>query len=153
MTRGRKPKPPELSVVEGNPGKRSKPAATGRDGPRTQVPSPPSHLNKAAKSEWRRIAKKLHELGMLTTLDRGLLAAYCDSWAMFVEARKHIELTGYTDVTDNGNLIQSPWVGIANRAKTDYTRYAAQLGLDPTARTRLGITEGGKKKDPAAKYL
>jgi len=153
VARGRKTKPPQLKVVEGNPGKRKKTASKRRPSPREPVPRPPSNLNTAGKAEWRRVANALHALGMLTKLDRGLLTAYCDSWSMYVEARKHINRSGYTEVTDNGNLIQSPWVGIANRAKVDFTRYAAQLGLDPTARARLGIGEGEQGEDPAEKYL
>jgi phage terminase small subunit len=61
--------------LRGNPGKRRLNDAEPRPAPR--VPSCPTCLGDEARKEWRRLAKNLGELGLLTGLDRGLLAAYC----------------------------------------------------------------------------
>ena len=52
MTRGRKPKPTHLKLIEGNPGKR--PIRTGPERPVTTMPEPPDHLNADARTEWDR---------------------------------------------------------------------------------------------------
>ena len=54
-TRGRKPKPTALKVLEGNPGKR--PLNELEPKPKKQAPSCPSWLEPEAKKEWRRMAK------------------------------------------------------------------------------------------------
>jgi hypothetical protein len=54
MTRGRKPKPTHLKLIEGNPGKR--PIRMGPERPATAMPEPPDHLNDDARTEWDRVA-------------------------------------------------------------------------------------------------
>jgi phage terminase small subunit len=39
--------------------------------------------------------------------------------------------------TKSGNVIQNPLVGTANKAMSDMARYAAELGMTPTARARV----------------
>jgi P27 family predicted phage terminase small subunit len=45
--------------------------------------------------------------------------------------------------TSNGNAIQNPLVGTANKAASDVVRYAAEFGMTPSARVRLAIGGGG----------
>jgi len=56
--------------------------------------------------------------------------------------------------TSNGNAIQNPLVGIANKAMADMVRYAAEFGMTPSARSRIrGEEASGQTADPAAKYF
>ena len=84
--RGRKPLPSNVVRLRGNPGKRRLNDAEPR--PAHRVPSCPACLGDEARKEWQRLAKELGELGLLTRLDRGLLAAYCQAHALWVEARR-----------------------------------------------------------------
>ena len=88
MTRGRKPKPTHLKLIEGNPGKR--PIRTGPERPVTTMPEPPDHLNADARTEWDRVAHGLHALRLLDTVDRAALAAYCTAYARWVQAERVI---------------------------------------------------------------
>ena len=45
--------------------------------------------------------------------------------------------------TTNGNAVQNPLVGTANKAMGDMVRYAAEFGMTPSARSRVA-------KDPFA---
>jgi P27 family predicted phage terminase small subunit len=54
--------------------------------------------------------------------------------------------------TRNGNAIQNPLVGTANKAMADMMRYAAEFGMTPSARSRLS-TDGEDKDDPARRYF
>jgi hypothetical protein len=85
MTRGRKPKPTHLKLIEGNPGKR--PIRIGPERPVTTMPGPPDHLNADARTEWDRVAHGLHALRLLETVDRAALAAYCTAYARWVPPR------------------------------------------------------------------
>jgi len=46
---------------------------------------------------------------------------------------------GLLAYTTNGNLVQNPLLGIANKARADVLRFAAELGMTPSARTRLDV--------------
>ena len=86
MTRGRKPKPTHLKLIEGNPGKR--PIRTGPERPTTAMPEPPDHLNADARTEWDRRAwaacaaaaggGRSGGIGRLLNRLRPLGAAACD---------------------------------------------------------------------------
>jgi len=39
--------------------------------------------------------------------------------------------------TTNGNAIQNPLVGMANRAMADMVRYATEFGMTPSSRSRI----------------
>ena len=71
--RGRKPLPSNVVRLRGNPGKRRRNDAEPRPAPR--VPTCPACLDGEARKEWKRLVAELADLGLLTRLDRGLLAA------------------------------------------------------------------------------
>lgn len=142
--RGRKPKPGELRKLEGNRGNR--PINDAVKPPRgDRPPDAPAHLTADARAEWKRVARGLWDLGLLTAIDVGALAAYCQAWARWKNAEKLIEKAkkaypaggGLFVETTNGNLIQHPAVGIANRAMADMVKFAAEFGMTPSGRTKV----------------
>ena len=98
--RGRKPLPSNVVRLRGNPGKRRLNDAEPR--PAARVPACPACLGDEARKEWQRLSKELAELGLLTGLDRGLLAAYCQAHALWVEAVSSIERYGTMVKSPNG---------------------------------------------------
>ncbi len=141
--RGRKPKPSHLKLVRGNPGKR--PLNKNEPKPELALPMPPPHLADEAKVEWGRIGHELYQLGLLTNLDRAVLAVYCQAYARWVQAESALKtmaaadrLTGGLMIkTSNGNVVQNPLVGVANKAMADMVKYAAEFGMSPSARSRI----------------
>lgn len=156
--RGRKPKPSHLRVIGGNAGHR--PLNKREPKPSRKLPTPPRELNKDAKREWRLVAPELYRNGLLTALDRAALAAYCESYGTWVQAlRIKAEMAvrnpataGLIMTTKNGNAIQSPLLGIANKAAADMARYAEQFGMTPSARSRINA-ETPQVEDAADKYF
>lgn len=71
--RGRKPKPTHLMLIPAGPGAASANASQQKP----KIPTCPAHLCPSAKAEWKRLARQLQQLGLLTILDRALLAGYC----------------------------------------------------------------------------
>jgi P27 family predicted phage terminase small subunit len=140
---GGRPKPTALRVIQGNPGKRALPKKEPKFKP--ALPSPPSHLNAPAKREWGRVAKELFDMGMLTSVDRGALAAYCQAYGRWVQAENALAKLGKDDElsgglmikTSNGNAIQNPIVGIANVAARDMVKFSIEFGMTPAARSRV----------------
>ena len=129
------PKPTALKLLEGNPGKR--PMNPNEPKPMAGVPSCPSHLDRLAKAEWRRIVPELQQLGLLTRVDRAALAAYCACWSRWVTAEREISKHGLTVVTPNGYPVQSPHVNISNKALAQLKAFVQEFGLSPASRTRV----------------
>jgi P27 family predicted phage terminase small subunit len=159
-TRGRKPKPTHLKLVKGTGRK----ATINRNEavPPPGRPDVPDHLDDIAKVEWGRVCDDLYNSGLLSKVDRMILAAYCQAYARWVlaertlkEMAKRDELTsGLMIKTISGNAIQNPIVGVANKAMADAARYATDLGMTPSSRSRVTARPPGPgKEDPADKYF
>ena len=86
--RGRKPKPTAVKQLEGNPGKRQLNANEPK--PAARAPSCPKWLEDDAKKEWRRLAKQMEQLGILTEVDMAAFAGYCQAYARWKEAEEFI---------------------------------------------------------------
>ncbi len=160
MAMGRKPKPTHLKLVTGNPGRRPLPAVEAQAVP--ALPSPPPHLSDDAKVEWGRVSEELYKIGLLSGIDRASLAAYCQAYGRWAIAERAIAEMGKRDLltgglmikTSNGNAIQNPLVGTANKAMSDLVRYAAEFGMTPSARSRIiAAPPGSESQDPVAAYL
>ena len=159
--KGRKPTPTVVKLVTGNPGRR--PLNKSEPKPAGGLPTPPSHLCKEAKVEWRRVAKMLHAIGVLTTLDRAAFAVYCQAYGRWVRAERALEAMAVKEPatqallmkTKSGNLIQNPLVGTANKAMDSLLKAATELGMTPSVRSRIETPNGGsqKKKHPAAEFF
>lgn len=111
--------------------------------PLASLPRCPAHLNDLARKEWRRLATPLHEAGLLTLADRAALAAYCAAYARWVEAEEHLSKGPPLIKTPSGYVQQSPWLTVANKQLEIMGRFMAELGLSPSARTRLRLPDGG----------
>lgn len=140
MTRGRKPKPTAVKKLAGNPGKRALNGAEARVDMR--LPQCPRWLGKAAKREWRRVAKRLHEAGLMGYVDRSLLAAYCVAYGRWVEAETALEGQELVLTSEKGGVYQNPLVGVARSAMKDMVAIGREFGMGPSARSRIRVPEG-----------
>lgn len=143
MKTGPKPKPTALKILNGNPGRRPLPANEAQL--EITKPEPPDHLAPEAVLEWNRLVEALYKSGLMTDADVGALASYCSAYGRWVQAERQLneaakadpETGGLVIRTSNGNVIQNPLVGIANKAHNDVMRYAAEFGMTPASRTRV----------------
>ena len=131
---GRKYKPNELKKLSNSRHKRpDMPPAAGAPN------MPPGKLTEDAKWAWRYIVPKLDEMGVLDDIDLFVIMALCDAvgdfiWASMVMADEHFSRVARTS---NGNLVQSPAVGMKRTARNDMYNYACSLGLSPADREKL----------------
>jgi P27 family predicted phage terminase small subunit len=148
---GRKPKPTALKELAGNPGKRS----LNKNEPRFGgIAKCPSHLSKLAKAEWRRVSPELEASGLLTSVDRAALAAYCSSWARWVDAEEHLQKDGMAFASPkSGYLVPSPYVSISNTALDAMRKFASEFGMTPSSRSRLHVETPTKPTDPFADFM
>ena len=160
MAAGRKPTPTVLKLVKGNPGKRALPKSEAVVA--LAEPTPPAFLCDDAKVEWGRVCSALFSAGLMTELDRAALSAYCAAYGRWAQAERAINAMAGKDginaalliKTKEGNAIQNPLVGIANKARADVVRFAAEFGMTPSARSRVTATpDDTQKEDRAARYF
>lgn len=150
-TRGPKPTPTHLKLVKGNPGKRTLNKREARPPP--AEPMPPAWLSDDAKVEWGRQMGALMRCGLMTEIDRAAFAAYCQAYGRWAQAERAITKMGEKDLltgalmikTSNGNAVQNPLVGTANRSMELMLRAAAEFGMTPSARSRIDV----EIRDPA----
>lgn len=141
--RGPKMKPTQLKLLSGTVRKHRFNAEEPQ--PERARPDPPGHLTEPALAEWARVVDEAFALGIMTRLDRGALAAYCQAYGRWVAAETALARMAERDAvtegliirTKAGNAIQNPLVGAANKAMADMVRYAAEFGMTPSSRTRV----------------
>lgn len=149
--RGRKPKPTALKMLEGNPGGR--PLNTKGPKPEKKAPRCPSWLEDEAKKEWKRMAKVLEQMGLLTEMDMAAFAGYCQAYARWKEAEEFLTQHGSMVRTPNGYLQQVPQVSIAQTNMKIMLKFCEQFGLTPSARSRIVGGENVDEEDEMEKLL
>lgn len=143
MHAGRKPKPSAIKILEGNPGKR--PLNEYEPKPLKKAPPCPKWLEPEAKKEWRRLAKTLEAMGVLTDADMAAFAGYCQAYARWKEAEERITDRGLVIRTPSGYPQQVPYISIAQQYLKLMQQFAEQFGLTPAARSRI-IAGSGESK-------
>lgn len=104
----------------------------------------PKWLNKYAKRVWTEVVPELHRLGVLAKIDCGVLASYCLAMGKVAECEEKIKADGLmlTMRDDKGNVkwVQpSPYASLTLKWTAQARTLAAELGLTPSARTRLKV--------------
>ena len=154
-TRGRKPTPTAIKLLEGNPGKR--PLNANEPKPEKKAPSCPKWLEPEAKKEWRRLAKKMELMGVLTEVDMAAFAGYCQAYARWKEAEAFITQHGSIFQTPAGYVQQVPQVSIAQQNLKIMQSFCSEFGLTPATRARIIAAGGGSddtfSDDPMEKLL
>ena len=144
--KGRKPKPTNLKVLEGNPGQR--PLNENEPKPKPVAPKPPSWLRKEAKKEWKRVAPQLEQLGLLTQIDMAVFAGYCQNYAKWKEAELFIEENGSTyeipKYDKEGEWVgayyqQYPQVSQARQYMEQIIKICAEFGMTASSRGRIQV--------------
>ena len=158
--RGRKSKPTQLKVLEGNPGKR--PLNKHEPKPIPVAPKPPGWLAPAAKKMWKHLAPQLETLGLLTAIDGPAMEAVCQSYATWVECEKFVKNNGFTieiqKENDKGEIYtsylqQRPEVSIGNKALHAFKAFCSEFGLTPSSRSKINTKPFEEDDDPMEAIL
>ena len=108
----------------------------------------PRFLKKEARTEWKRIAPRLANIGILTEIDRAALAGYCQAYGRWVEAEKKVLEKGEVVKSVNGNIMQNPYLIIANKSMDHMRKFLVEFGMTPSSRSRITAD----KKSAAGEY-
>jgi P27 family predicted phage terminase small subunit len=161
MTAGRPKKPTALHIFNGT----DRPCRRNDNEPMPEidpeVPLPPDSLSEHGKKKWIELAKVLYSNGLLTQLDYDEFEIYCQTWEVLKEAEEMMKksvmsikmkdgstkTTGLIVVTKNGNVINSPFLNIANTARRDCHKYLSEFGMTPSSRTKTKDINSQRKQN------
>ncbi len=171
---GKKPLPTKIKELRGGKNTYHRKQNKKEPQPETsdKVPKAPAYLSKVAQAEWRRMAKELHGMGLLTKVDIVALAAYCECFANWVDITVKLQRTGLYikspikrdksqmidgkmvegKILSGGNIVQSPLWAIKNRAELEMRKWMVEFGMTPSSRSNVQATEK-KKNDPLAEFM
>lgn len=149
--RGRKPKPFELHVLEG--------ARRGKAKAKLDIPKPPTGIGEAPdmlgdveREKWNAVVEALKGTRVLTSADRDTLTQFCKWWARYLEADREVQWGGMVAYSFAGVPGISPHFRAATEASKHVERLGSLLGLNPSARVRLGTPKDTGEDDPFAKH-
>ena len=148
---GRKPLPTQLKLVKGTARPhRMNPAEPQ---PSVAVPHPPEHLDAEAAAKFTDMATLLARHGVMTELDAGALARYVVIWRRWLEAEAEVKRRGPVVKTVGGNIIQNPFLAVANKCLAQLGQIESEFGLTPSSRTRIRMAAPVETRDPFEDFL
>jgi P27 family predicted phage terminase small subunit len=133
--RGPKSDPLNLTLLKGNPGKRS--TTDNRPHPDVGVGDPPDWLDKVATEHWKELAPILERCWMVAETDRWAFTMLCHAWSQWRaasdEAANHPRImtsaTGFTRV--------SGYVNYSRDCLKSYLSLSSKFGLTPADRANI----------------
>ena len=156
---GRRPLPTAVKKLRGNAGKQKLNDAEPK--PPQGDPEMPPDLPKAAAAEWKRIIPELRMLGVLSTIDRAALAAYCHAFARWFQAEREVKRYGITvrepilhlgARTAYVRIKKNPAVTISEGAMKLMKAFLVEFGMTPSSRSRVRIAPP-TDEDPLDSFL
>lgn len=156
---GPRPTPTETKRRRGSP-HRSKHDREPK--PRRWCPQAPSHLNPDAKKLWPRLVRILDSMGLMTLADKGIVERYLETYVVWKEAMDSIAGYGIVAPVKKWNSTvknpdgskgametvaekERPQVKIAARYANLLVVMERELGLSPSARTRIEVDNAPKQ--------
>lgn len=152
MKTGRPPKPTALKELAGNPGGR--PLNRNEPKPRVTIPSCPGWLTAEGKREYKRHAKMLVGLRVMTEADRMALAAFANEYAKWREAEDQVTVLGAVLISEKtGAPYLNPWQNIASNHFKNMVKLMGEFGLTPASRSRIEAQPEEEKQTSLAEKL
>jgi P27 family predicted phage terminase small subunit len=141
--RGRKPKPKaQLRLV----GTYRADRHHSPDPPATTAECP-EWLNEPAKAYWPRITVMLAAMHLDSSHYAPSIALLCDAVADFTRFSDMAANAEPVIVTDKGNRVQNPIIGIKNKAWERVLKSLREFGMSPSALRSISIPEGRPADD------
>jgi len=156
MRTGRKPKPTNLKILQGNKHKER----INLNEPKFDktMPECPAYLTGTARKIWKEKAKELHGAGVLTVVDNNALATYCALFSRFLSLEADIKTEGTVvvkkGIDKNGEVVEldtkiNPKVVEARLTVQQVRQISTEFGMTPSSRSRIqvGSTDTGDEVD------
>ncbi|MEF2548846.1 phage terminase small subunit P27 family [Aurantimonas sp. E1-2-R+4] len=109
-----------------------------------KVPKPPDEMSTEAKAEWKRVMPVLVERRVLSPADIGAVERFCEASGDIRIARASIAKDGAYVENRLGELKRHPAFATLRESTAEARRWAAELGLTPASRSRVGSSDDGE---------
>lgn len=144
-TRGRKPKPTALKILEG----------TNRGAPKREPTAPPGapvmperlSVEPLAVAKWQELVPILLGMNVLTTGDGEALATLCEVYAAAQACLLELRATGPVIRTDLGGVKPNPAGPLYKGLVSLQSSLMTEFGLTPSSRVRLGTKNESPQDD------
>lgn len=148
---GRPRKPTALKLIEGDRGKGRRPINKNEPKPEQDAITPPEWLSIDGREKWEELMPSLMANGVLTNWDVTEFAAYCETYAKWVDADKHLQIEG--TVMSDGK--KNPYFAIYNELLQKMNAMGSDFGLSPSSRAKLDCSplKNEEETDPMAQLL
>ena len=133
---GRKQKPIDLKLVEGNRGHR--PINKRSPRPKKGSRAAPSSLCKVAKAKYKVLVADLKATGLLPVIDVDSLSLYCDAYARYWDLQK--QMAKESAVIDDK---KNPKLTAMKEAFVQMRSIGSEFGWSPATRATLNTDSGG----------
>lgn len=155
-----RPRPALAVIREGNPGHRK--ARESLRLPPAELTEPawaevfPSEgrpvgevrrLREVASQEWRTVVPVLSRSAGVAAVDGHTLRDYCVAVARIDQGERALTLDGVLMQGERG-MQKNGWTTVLGQYRTQLRAYVVELGLSPSARTRLTQLEEDDEDDP-----
>jgi phage terminase small subunit len=129
--------------------------------PRRVEPEMPAFLDKDARKEWRRLAPRMVQLGMLTEVDGLVFAGYCELLSEITRVNRQLKkfkgdflvdkvVEVYEETDADGKAIrcerveqkQNPLIVIKRNILNQIRLYCSEFGLTPSSRSKMIVPTG-----------
>lgn len=165
--RGRKPKPTNLQIAEGDPRKRGvkkleqklEAEAKGSRG----LPRCPAHLQGLARKAWKMWSEELERMNIDCRPDGPMLEGACIAYETAIQCYETIQKQGrciarrivdpQTNTLVVAGLRAHPAVAQMNAAWMVLRAFCSEFGLSPVSRTRLAIDKPADDEDELLEIL
>lgn len=145
---GRRGPKPDTKAIGSKHVYRRKKAAQAAPKLPTEAPDCPAGLSREAKAEWTRVVENLELMGVVTKIDRAMLAIYCQQWAEVLELNALIKTQGRVTKGSTGSKVSNPLIKQRDAAMDRLLEIAEQFGFTPAARSRLNADPPGPRPKP-----
>jgi len=108
--------------------------------------------NQKLSEYWDSFCDELESMGVLTTADRWILEQVCITYADIADAHRIREKDGKLVAGAKGGEVKHPVSVDYHKSKDAFHKLLAELGLTPSARTRL-VAAPKEENDPFMDFL
>lgn len=162
--RGPAPEPSIISVLKGNPGKKSLNPNEPTAEPLLEDTPPPPELDGKAAEVWRDMVKRLVGMRVLTVADVPTLVRYCIEAALYFQCYDKVKLGGeeYTHWEPDPNRQDgrlrikytqvAPWATQMHRHHAAMLRIEQEFGMTPSSRSQVSANGTSNPASPLAQW-
>ena len=134
---GPAPLPTHLKIVKGTV--RKDRINSNEPKPKHKIPRCPEWLSEDAKKIWKRTTAQLKSMGILYEADIDIIVAYCNAVVNYQKASLIVDQSGVLIKGRRDSVVTNPAVRVQRDAATLIRMLASELGLTPSARSRISL--------------